>query len=161
MDRSTAISCLAAGEWELAALLGYRKYHQPLDRSELVDRWIAKVVGAGLDESDARAFLEQRLSWHESPSAQGALRQAAVALLSLSEQLYAGPVPGEQLNPISHCTHVATALAALVNGDYRRWGRYVGLVDDAAEQTGFAYRVCERFAEAEADADDAAEGGEA
>ena len=161
MDRSTAISCLAAGEAELAAILGYRKYHQPLEHSELVDRWIAKVVGAGMAEHDARTFLKQRVSWHESPSTHGALRQAAAALLSLSEELYAGSVPVVELSPQHHHVHVATALAALVNGDYRQWNRYVCVVSDVAEQIGFDDRVCERFAKAEADAEDAAEGGEA
>ena len=62
MDRAAAIACLATGVNELGALLGNTPNDRGLSTHELKRLWIAKVVGAGMEEAGAMAFLEYRLS---------------------------------------------------------------------------------------------------
>lgn len=62
LNRSDAIDCLRTGAEELNELLanGPDDDNQPTE--VLVQRWMNKVVGAGMDDTSAALFLAHRLA---------------------------------------------------------------------------------------------------
>lgn len=62
LNRSDAIDCLRTGAAELSQLLADSPDDDDQPTEVLVQRWMNKVVGAGMDDTSAALFLAHRLA---------------------------------------------------------------------------------------------------
>ena len=62
IPRSDAIDCLQTGAEELNQLLGHDIKDDTEPAEVLLQRWLNKTIGAGLDPTSAALFLAHRLA---------------------------------------------------------------------------------------------------
>jgi len=63
MNETDAIACLETGAEELAVLIGSKPNHRGTDTHALMQTWLNKTIGAGLDSEAALEFLATRLAF--------------------------------------------------------------------------------------------------